>query len=279
MPNLEIARPKPACFRAGAGEPVLLLHSSASTGAQWRSLSTELADRFEVLAPDLYGHGGTDPWPGQAPFRLADEVELVETLMAGRRDPVHLVGHSYGGAVALRLAFQAPERLRSLTLIEPVAFHLLRQGGVAEQALHAEVVALAHAVAVGLAGGAYWSAMERFVDYWNGRGAFARMPVEKCRELSRCLGAAALNFAATLAEPTPLGAYRRIRVPTLLLAGAASAPTTLRIAHLLASALPDVRFKTIAGAKHMLPLTHRAAVHEAIVAHLSRQPGSLEAAA
>ena len=121
MPTIELDQARLAYLEVGAGETVVLLHSSASSGAQWRSLCAPLAERFTALAPDLYGYGASDPWPGRAAMTLADEVAPLEALLARRPGPVHLVGHSYGGAVALRLALRAPT-LRSLTLIEPVAF-------------------------------------------------------------------------------------------------------------------------------------------------------------
>jgi len=279
MPTIELDQARLAYFEVGAGETVVLLHSSASSGAQWRSLCAPLAERFTALAPDLYGYGASDPWPGRAAMTLADEVAPLEALLARRPGPVHLVGHSYGGAVALRLALRAPARLRSLTLIEPVAFHLLRGGGAGERALYDEVAALARGVAAALSSGAYWSAMERFVDYWNGAGAFGRLAPDRRRELARRVGAVALNFAAAMAEPVALGAYRRIRVPTLLLAGAASPPTTRRIVALLAQTLPHVREQVVAGAGHMLPLTHRDAVDGAILEHLARHAARVRVAA
>jgi pimeloyl-ACP methyl ester carboxylesterase len=279
MPTIELDQARLAYLEVGAGETVVLLHSSASSGAQWRSLCAPLAERFTALAPDLYGYGASDPWPGRAAMTLADEVAPLEALLARRPGPVHLVGHSYGGAVALRLALRAPTRLRSLTLIEPVAFHLLRGGGAGERTLYDEVTALARGVAAALSSGAYWSAMERFVDYWNGAGAFGRLAPDRRRELARRVGAVALNFAAAMAEPVALGAYRQIRVPTLLLAGAASPPTTRRIVALLAQTLPHAREQVIAGAGHMLPLSHRDPVNAAILAHLDRQAGRLRVAA
>lgn len=279
MPTIELDQAKLAYFEVGAGETVLLLHSSASSGAQWHSLCAPLAECFTALAPDLYGYGASDPWPGLAPMTLADESAPLEALLARRPGPVHLVGHSYGGAVALRLALQSPARLRSLTLIEPVAFHLLRCGDAGERALYQEIAALAGSVAAALGSGAYWSAMERFVDYWNGAGAFGRIAPDRRVELGRRIGAVALNFSAAMAEPVALGAYRRIRMPTLLLAGAASPPTTRRIVALLAQTLPHAREQVIAGAGHMLPLSHRDPVNAAILAHLDRQAGRLRAAA
>src|SRR5262245_40305747 len=120
-------------------EPVVLLHSSGASGAQWRTLAEQLGERYHVVAPDLYGYGASAPWPGHGPFSLAHEAEIVHALLDRLGERVHLVGHSYGGAVALHVARLHSERLRSLALIEPVAFHLLHE--------RVEVVALANAVA------------------------------------------------------------------------------------------------------------------------------------
>ena len=90
MPTIEFDQAKLAYFEVGGGETAVLLHSSAGSGAQWRSLSTQLADRFAVLAPDLYGYGASEPWPGRAAMTLADEVAPLEALLARRPGLVHL---------------------------------------------------------------------------------------------------------------------------------------------------------------------------------------------
>jgi pimeloyl-ACP methyl ester carboxylesterase len=279
MPMIEFDQAKPAVPEGAAEETVLLLHSSASSGAQWRDLCGQLADRFVVLAPDLYGYGAAEPWPGQAAMTLADEVARIEALLAQHPGPLHLVGHSYGGAVALRLALQAKGRVRSLTLIEPVAFHLLLGGSALERALYAEIAGLARRVATALCSGAYWSAMAAFVDYWNGAGAFDQLSPERRQDLSRRIGTVALNFSAVMEEAVPLSAYRQIEAPTLLLAGAMTAPTTRQIVELLGRALPHACSQVIAGAGHMLPLTHRDPVNIAIAGHLDRHACRLRVAA
>lgn len=255
----------------GAGETLVLLHCSAGSGGQWRALGECLQDRFHVIAPDLYGYGASDPWSGCGPFSLAAEAEAIGALLAQSPGPVHLVGHSYGGAVALRLARDLSERLRSLTLIEPVAFHLLRRETEPDRALCEEVHALAAAVSDAVVSGDYWRGMARFVDYWNGPGSWVRLPDERRSALCRAIPKIALDFRATLAEETPLAAYCRIRVPTLVLRGGRSPTTTRRIAELLADTLPAAQLRTIADAGHMLPLTHRAEVNHAIIEHLTRQ--------
>jgi pimeloyl-ACP methyl ester carboxylesterase len=270
---------KLAHFATGSGEPVVLLHCSASSGGQWRALWDQLQERFRVIAPDLYGYGASDPWSGCGPITLAAEAEPVAALIARCREPVHLVGHSYGGAVALRLALDRPERLRSFTLIEPVAFHLLRQLSGPDAGLYEEIRALADAVLSAGLSGDYRRGMARFVDYWNGPGSWARLPEDQQLTLCRGITKIILDFRATIAEETPLEAYRRIGAPTLVLRGECSPATTRRIAELLARALPAARLRTVAGAGHMLPLSHREAVNSAIVEHLLHRAGPVSSAA
>ncbi len=120
--------------------------------------------------------------PATVPSRSPTEAALADAVLAhadppSHHGPIHLVGHSYGGAVALRFAMQQPERLRSLVLIEPVAFHLLRDESPdpANRRLFGEVMEIG---GPGVAGprpsGDYRRAMARFVDYWNGEGAWLR---------------------------------------------------------------------------------------------------------
>jgi pimeloyl-ACP methyl ester carboxylesterase len=270
MPKIDINGARVAYAETGSGEAVLLLHSTASSSAQWRSLTEALQAGCHVLAPDLYGYGETDQWPGYSPFALADEAALVNAVLPPGHGPIHLVGHSYGGAVALRFAMQHPERLRSLTLIEPVAFHLLRDDALdpANRHLLLEVMEVAALVSKAAVSGDYWSATARFVDYWNGDGAWMQTKAELRTALARRIPKVALDFWATTTESTPRAAYRQIAVPTLVLRGTESPPSTRRIAELVADVLPKGRLQTIDGAGHMLPLTHRDAVNAAVVEHL-----------
>ena len=97
---------------AGTGNAVVCLHASASSSAQWRPLMDRLAGRFHTLAADLYGSGRSPAWPGERPLWLADEVALLEPVFEAAGPRFHLVGHSYGGAVALRAALR-PRSWRS----------------------------------------------------------------------------------------------------------------------------------------------------------------------
>jgi pimeloyl-ACP methyl ester carboxylesterase len=109
-PRAEIS---PALYRAGYGEPLVLLHGFMSTWHQWRPVLAELVPEFEVIAPTLAGHDGGPPFQ-------ARENTLAATgdAMEGRLDELgvgraHLVGNSMGGALVLELA----KRGRALSVV------------------------------------------------------------------------------------------------------------------------------------------------------------------
>ena len=105
-------------LEAGSGPPLLLLHGHEQSATSWRWVIPALARTHRVLALSLPGHGETDPAVGgYAPGRdLAPFVaDFLDTLGVG---PLHVVGNSVGGAVALRLALADPARIRTLTLVD-----------------------------------------------------------------------------------------------------------------------------------------------------------------
>ena len=91
-----------------AAASLVCLHASASSGGQWQALQRRLTGRYQVLSPDLYGSGNSPPWPAERELTLAEEVALLEPVFEAADEAVHLVGHSYGGAVAVRAALTYP---------------------------------------------------------------------------------------------------------------------------------------------------------------------------
>jgi len=263
--SLDLAGTRVEYLEQGRGEPVVLLHSSASSSAQWRALAGQLSERYRVMAPDLHGYGSSSNWPGRGAFRLEHEAEIVYALLGRAGGRAHLVGHSFGGAVALHVARMRPDLLASLAVIEPVAFHLLQ--GHDPEAL-AEIAEVAAGVGRALASGDYFAGIARFVDYWSGPGAWETMPQEKRPGFAARLGKVALDFEATLNEPAGLAEFGAMALPTLVVQGTCSPRPTRRICELLARVLPDAQAATLEGAGHMAPLTHRDAVSALVSAHL-----------
>lgn len=110
----------------GSGPRVVLLHADVATGATGWHRQRSLADHFQLVIPDRPGYGRSMP-TSRVDFET--EVDHVRPLLDGG---AHLVGHSYGGVVALLIAAAHPEVVHSLTVIEPPAFavsndHAVRQ--------------------------------------------------------------------------------------------------------------------------------------------------------
>ncbi|MBB4284655.1 acetoin dehydrogenase dihydrolipoyllysine-residue acetyltransferase subunit [Roseospira goensis] len=112
------------------GTPVLLLHGFAGDSTVWHALERELARRHPVLRLDLPCHGRS-PRRRYRCFRdFAGDV--IATVAGWDTGPLHVVGHSLGGAVALALADQRPQAVRSLSLIAPVGLGSEIDGGIIE---------------------------------------------------------------------------------------------------------------------------------------------------
>ncbi len=109
---------------SGTGEAVVLLHSTGFDSGQWRGVGEMLARDFRVLAPDLPGYGESRVVDDG--MSLEHDLQAVVLLLQQCGRPAHLVGHSYGGLLALRLALTEPALLASLTLIEPMSRGVLQ---------------------------------------------------------------------------------------------------------------------------------------------------------
>jgi pimeloyl-ACP methyl ester carboxylesterase len=238
---------------AGTGLPVVLLHSSLSSKAQWNALIERLAPRFRVIALDLHGYGDNAMPTGAAPFTLDDEVRLVAETIDRIVPPhmrVHLVGHSYGGAVALKFAQRSRGRVASLALYEPVAFRMLD----ADDALVAEIRRVAESLPRLIAAGAHLQAAEAFVDFWSGPGSFGRFAAPVQMHVARNIGKVPLDFQASMSWPIGTESVRSIAAPVLLLSGTQSPAVAKAIVARLAQALPK-RYLGRIDAGHMGPVT------------------------
>lgn len=96
---------------------VLAVHGVTGHGGRWRELAETELTGARVLAPDLRGHGRS---PAEPPWSLERHAaDLVDVLDAAGVEAAVVLGHSFGGAVALHLALTAPHRVRALVLLDP----------------------------------------------------------------------------------------------------------------------------------------------------------------
>jgi pimeloyl-ACP methyl ester carboxylesterase len=256
-----------ATRESGTGVGVVCVHSSASSSGQWRALITRLSSQFHVLADDLYGYGESPSWPADRPLSLADEVALLEPVFRAAGEPFHLVGHSYGGAVALRAAMANPRRLRSLVLIEPVLFALLTAQDPHQPACH-EIIGVRNDTTAAVDRGDVLAAAERFVNYWMGPTAWSLIPDRQRTGIANAMPKVKAEWHAVFAEPTPLSAFAQLDVPTLYLVGSDSPSSSRKVADLLIGVLPRVLTVEIDGVGHMGPITHPDIINATIETYL-----------
>lgn len=250
-----------------AGDPVVCIHASASSAGQWTSLVERLDDRFRPLAVDLHGAGRSPAWRGDRPLTLADEVALLEPVLAATGARFHLVGHSYGGAVALKVALAHPHWVASLTVFEPVLFSLLMADDPHQPAAR-EIDAVRADTSAAIDRGDPHGAGARFVDYWTGAGTWAAMSERRRTAVAAAMGGLKDQWHAVFEEPTPLAALGRLDMPALCLIGARSPESSRAVSRLLVKTLPRVMAVELEGVGHMGPVTHGERVNALIERHL-----------
>ncbi|WP_284617792.1 alpha/beta fold hydrolase [Aquabacterium humicola] len=268
-------RPALACQRRGDGPLVVCLHSSTGSQGQWRALGDRLADRAEVLTPDLYGHGRSPAWPAGVASTLDVDAGAVMSLARAQRpglarEGLHLVGHSYGAAVALRIALRHPQLVRSLTVYEPVLVGLLapEAGAPVDPALD-EIRDIARSVAALVRAGELATAAQVFVAYWGGAGAWHAMSEVQQATIVHRIPTIPRHFDALFAARADNRLWQRLQMPVWLLHGSATRASARAVAERLATLLPCVQREQIAGAGHLGPITHAAAVADAMALPLA----------
>lgn len=259
---------RPYWREAGSGPAVVCLHSNASTSGQWRALMERLSTRFRVIAVDAYGAGKSPEWPAGARGTIDEELALLEPLLGELDKPFHLVGHSYGAAVALKAALANPGRTKSLAVYEPTLFSLL----LAQDPQHPAAQGIrdaANDAAAAVERGDLEAAARRFIDYWMGQGAWAAMPEARRPAVAQSMRPVRHWAHALMTEPTPLGAFARLDLPVLYMVGGRSPASSLGVFSLLEKVLPNVRVARFENLGHMGPVTHPDVVNPSIEQHLA----------
>ena len=252
---------------SSAPECVIALHCSASNGRQWDAYGKLLPPGMHLAAPDLMGYGPGESWAPDRLVSLDSEARQLAPLLLSAAGGVHLVGHSYGGAVALQLALLWPHRVRTLTLFEPVRFALLLQASERQGAGQA-IVAVGRRIGALATSGQTQLAAARFVDYWSGAGAWDGLPAARQRAIAERMHKVRAEFEALFADTVPAAAYRKLKMPMRLITGSTSPLPARKVADLIARQCPQAEVIRLNDVGHMGPVTHASRV----APHLAFQP-------
>jgi pimeloyl-ACP methyl ester carboxylesterase len=228
--------------------PAILAHCSLAHSGLWKPILAALGERRPVIALDMPAHGRSDPPPEGESLQLF-AAEACAALVDRLGRPAHMVGLSLGGAALARLAVRAPERALSLTLIEPVLFHLLLAPGEAPPPppdfMRPEMEVREGA--------------RRFVEQWGAPGGWEALGPEGQDYAAKVYPHLRDDQPMVNARPEgqiELSDMAALPMPALLIDGAESPPNAGAVLDAIQGALPGARRRTIAGAGHLSPVTH-----------------------
>ncbi|UUX50872.1 alpha/beta hydrolase [Nisaea acidiphila] len=254
----------------GTGTPVLALHGALSDSTVWDPCREALMTACRFVALTLRYHGSQSwPDPGENYDAQTHADDLIAFVELRNLPPVHLVGWSYGGAVALRAMLGRPNLFASAVLFEPSVSGLMSEEGDAR--LEAAFVEDLNEV---LLAGEDLPDRERamaFVRFVDGRapedrsgfdGAVERMIARNARTLRPLLGAIASTRMT-------LGEMSLISQPVTIVRGSNSLLRYRRLSERVAAELPSGRLIEIAGGRHLAPLTRAAEMALALEWHLA----------
>lgn len=260
--------PPTRIFDCGGPRPVLALHCSLAHGGAWGGLAS-LLRRLTLFAPDQPGHGKGSVWDQARPLHdqaFDESVAVAEYI--GQGAAIDLFGHSFGGTLALRIALERPDLVRSLTLVEPVIFAAAGAAGdpafAPFRARHLEFAALIRA-------GRTEDALRMFHGDWGTGDTLDEVPTRTRTYMQERIALIEAQNPTLLDDQAGLlraGGLEGICVPVLLVEGAVSPPIVAAVHGALAARLPQTRRLIVPGAGHMVTITHAGAVAPTTQRHL-----------
>jgi 2-succinyl-6-hydroxy-2,4-cyclohexadiene-1-carboxylate synthase len=254
----------------GAERPLLLLHGFTGSSQNWEPLLPYLTPHREVVAVDLLGHGRTPAPPRANRYSVeliaADIIDLLDQLAIEQTD---LLGYSMGGRLALYLAVQAPQRVRSL-ILESASPGLKSKDE--QLARRQQDNALAERIEK--------EGLEAFVDYWeslplwasqSGLPAETRETLRQQRLQNDPMGLAySLRGLGTGAQASQWGRLHRLPMPVLLLAGELD-EKFVAINQEMAALIPGAQLEIVPGAGHAIHLERPSHYAASVVRFLRTQ--------
>lgn len=239
-----------------AKERVIALHASGSTPAQWQALTDALGWCFDVHALCIEAPMADDSGNAPSDLSIADLAADALALVESSDTAVHLVGHSYGGAIALFLAAQRPEKIASVGVYEPAAFHVLNPVDAAAHSALREAKDFRQQLDTLIAANKLTPAAALFVDFWNGESTWSSLSSNAQASMTRKIERCVIELAACFGTGLPPLTLSELHVPVMVLRGEHAKTCMNSIACTLKNQLPQCATPIVYGAGHMGPMTH-----------------------
>ncbi|MBY6196231.1 alpha/beta fold hydrolase [Vibrio hangzhouensis] len=246
----------------GEGRPIVMIHGSYASTSTWKRMLPLIPAGHRCILINLPGHGGTIQPEDFDRAKVETELSILEAIIAKECDePIHLVGHSYGGVVALALALKKEVKLSRLSLFEPVATWVLElendrpmmmivndflqdYRSLVEQNQH--------------------EACAKVIDFWSGGSEFAQFPDKVKKMMATLVKDNVRHWDICTTFPDEAFNLVSVTVPTDIVFGSQSNAVAHAIAGHLNNLMPNTRCTEIAGASHGLVGSHANACVEAM---------------
>jgi pimeloyl-ACP methyl ester carboxylesterase len=252
---------------SGAGPTMVLVPGSCSTGAAWRPVIASWNGEFRCVTTSLPGYGGTAERRPAGDPSIAYLAEAVESVVREAGEPVHLVGHSFGGLVSLAVALRKRVRLTSIAMLEPPAIELLLASGEDEH--YRAFGRMSEAYVAAFSSGER-NAIAAMIDFYGGTGTFASWP-SRVREYAVATTAVNItDWASAYGFPLSADVLSALDIPTLVACGEASHPAMRRLCALVSACIGNASHATIDGAAHFMIATHPSEVARLLAEHAHR---------
>jgi pimeloyl-ACP methyl ester carboxylesterase len=272
MPEMRVNGANLFYVDQGVGAPVVFVHGAWMDLRYWEPQREVVAAKYRFIACSLRYHG-TAPWPDEGQHystatHHADLTAFIRQLNAG---PVHLVGLSVGGRLAVLVALEHPDLLRSLTILEPPLDDLLDDLPKAQSVREEWRRRFEVLRAVAQAGEAV-RATKLFFELVNNQGPGAldtvpdplrQMVLDNARTVPLVLSTRPPTFSCST-----LGG---VKAPTLVVSGDQSPRSRILIDEIIAKSIPGSRLAVIPEAAHLMSYQNPTAFNEALLHFLAPQ--------
>ena len=260
----------------GSGPAVVLLPGSCSTGAAWRPIIAAWGNQFRSVTTSLLGYGGTSERRAAGDPSNSRNAEAMESVIRRAGGRVHLVGHSFGGLVALAVALRNQVSLASLVVIEAPAVDILR-----ERKEHRHFQAFRRMTDAYFADYAAGNveAIAAMINFYGGAGTFASWPPRLRAYAVETTPVNILDWAGGYGFLLSKASLANLKIPLLVICGGASPEAVQRANALLCELTPNATLATIDGAAHFVIATHAVEIASRIAAHVHRAEAELKSPA
>jgi pimeloyl-ACP methyl ester carboxylesterase len=250
---------------SGSGPTIVLVPGSCSTGAAWRPVIAAWKNRFRCVTTSLPGYGRTAERRTAHDTSVARLAETVESVIAKAGGRVHLVGHSFGGLVALAVALRHRAALASLVMLEAPAMEAVRD----EDRHYRAFRRMTEAYFADFTNGNR-EAIAAMIDFYGGAGTWAAWPSRVRDYAIETTPVNIRDWASAYGFPLSAATLSAIEIPLLVVRGGDSSAAMQRASAVLHERTRGSALATIDGAAHFMIATHADEVASLIARHVDR---------